>query len=395
MPKNPTRKWIDLYKQRKMVRNPPISSGSLHYAAIDSLGILYMAGRNESGQLGDGTLNNSEIPIAVKSFTKKVISVSCGNHFTMAITEDGKTYGWGSSKFVNNQNAHFLVPTLIDVLKEHRAIKVSCRGIGWAVILDIGSVYYRITLFRWGYYKSFTRTLSLEDDVIYVSAGAFRLAMVTKSRNLYFLGDNFAGVGVGVSGTMDKPVFSPVRISLPLARYNNMLSKPIGTDKIQQVSLGNIHIMVLTTKGTIFTWGENNSGQLGIGAKGIRASVRMMTPQKITTLPKISYINADMSSSSAITMDGRLYVWGVNSLISSLTSHLPNPRKEALKLGIIIDERGGPSTVHFPMEIDIRDKYQPVRKRLRINYVALSNKFSIVSTEDGMVNFLSPNSLLS
>ncbi len=385
IPKNPTIKWINIYKQRKMVKNSPISTGTMHYAVINDQGILYMTGRNERGQLGDGTKNNSETPIAVESFTEKVISVSCGSSFTIAITEDGKIYGWGLNTFNKSKDKKFLRPTLIDDLKEHRAIKVSCGRDGWAVILDDGSVYYSISLHE-VYDKYFTGIVYLEDGVIDISAETFNLAMVTEKGGLYFFGEGFSGLGVGISGTIDNLIFTPTHIPL--------------VERIKQVSLSKEHIMVLTTNGVIYTWGENITGQLGIGTKGEKKSLETMKtvqePQKLTGLPKISYINANLSSSSAITEDGRLYVWGANKIIQRLVRRLSKSRKEALKVGIIYRWRRGESSyVTFPVEIDIEEEYQPIGKRLRINYVSLSYYFSIISSEDGVVNYIGSRSLFS
>ncbi len=397
IPKNPTRKWIDIYKQRKMVKNSPISVGGAHYAVIDDQGILYMAGKNRSGQLGDGTKNNSVTPIAIKSFTEKVISVSCGDIFTIAITEDGKIYGWGLNTFNKGEETRFLKPTLIDNLKEHRAIKVSCGGEGWAVILDNGSVYYSISLHE-VHDKCFTGIVSLEDAVIDISSETYNLAMVTEKGSLYFFGHEFAGMSGGISGTMDKPIFTPTYISLPSRSDGRFVHGNELSEKIKQVSLSGDHIMVLTTNGVIFAWGENTFGQIGIGIKGEKESLEttgsVWKPRRLITLLKFSYINTGLGSSSAITTDGRLYVWGGNSIMTSLTSYFSKTREEVLKAGITT--RGyGHSNVRFPVEIDIKEEYKPVGKRLRINYVSLSYYFSIVSTEDGVVNFLGPTSLFS
>ena len=382
-----------------MVRNSPISTGTMHYAVIDDQGVLYMAGNNKYGKLGDGTQNDSETPIVVKSFTEKVISVSCGDFFTIAITEDGKTYGWGRNTFNKSEKKRFLRPTLIDDLKEHRAIKVSCGGgEGWAVILDDGSVYYSILNHEDYVDVPLSGIISLEDRVIDISADTFRVAMVTGSGKLYFFGENFQGGIFGIFEPPEGTLVRPIHISFPSDFH--ISGKTIETVKIKQVSLSSHHIMALTVNGDIFTWGKNITGQLGIGTKGEKKSLETMKtvqePQKLTGLPKISYINANLSSSSAITEDGRLYVWGANKIIQRLVRRLSKSRKEALKVGIIYRWRRGESSyVTFPVEIDIEEEYQPIGKRLRINYVSLSYYFSIISSEDGVVNYIGSRSLFS
>ncbi|GAG78766.1 unnamed protein product, partial [marine sediment metagenome] len=58
-------------------------------------GILYMAGENNYGQLGNGTTRSSTIPIAIQ-FKQKIIGISCGSFYTAALTSDGKIYIWGN-----------------------------------------------------------------------------------------------------------------------------------------------------------------------------------------------------------------------------------------------------------------------------------------------------------
>ena len=165
--------------------NSPISVGNQHYAIIDDRGVLYMGGDNYGHQLGIGTDEEVRTPIRL-FFDKRVISVSCGDLFTIAITEDGKIYGWGG--VIGESGELKNVPTIIEPLESYRGVKVSCGGGGWAVILDDGSVYYSVL--GKGITKLETKgIIPSEDKIIDISVSDYHFAAVTKSGKLYFFGE--------------------------------------------------------------------------------------------------------------------------------------------------------------------------------------------------------------
>lgn len=73
-----------------------LSGGITHTLALGSDGKTYAFGANNVGQLGDGSYIDRLVPVEVAvpsgiSFT----SVSAGNYFSLAIGDNGKSYGWG------------------------------------------------------------------------------------------------------------------------------------------------------------------------------------------------------------------------------------------------------------------------------------------------------------
>ena len=368
LPKNPTKLWINLYKER-MRKNSPISVGNRHYAAIDDQGILYMGGDNMLNQLGDGTKNNSEIPIAIKSFSQKVISVSCGNLFTMSITEDGKTYEWGD---LNNISSPIQIPTLNPVLINYKATKVSCGGDGWGVILDDGSIYVSIDISISGKPINTPFRVVLEDEIIDISVHASHFAVVTRSGKLYFAGEKFNDrpsarkdfIGIEISG--NERIIKPKHIPFPPQQGI--------IPKIKQVSITGASVMALTDDGKVFIWGDNDFGFLGLPyhRRFLDKSNLHLSPQLLTTLPKISYISAFSDGSVAITTDGRLYIWGGDRIIYILSNFRPDDER--------FSSDSGQRVAVVPIEIDIGS---------RVNYIALGGFFTIAITVDGMFNYLS------
>lgn len=71
-----------------------ISAGSSHTCAITSTGVAYCWGNNARGQLGNGTTTNSSLPVQVTS-TLKFASISLGKCFSGATITSGQPFLWG------------------------------------------------------------------------------------------------------------------------------------------------------------------------------------------------------------------------------------------------------------------------------------------------------------
>ena len=78
--------------------------------------------------------------------------------------------------------------------------------------------------------------------------------------------------------------------------------------KIKQIAIGEFHSAALDTDGNVWTWGRNNYYQLG--TQGGEYSV---SPVKVTGIPKVTRIASGNNSIMAITENNKLVVWGQNA----------------------------------------------------------------------------------
>lgn len=80
-----------------------ISAGHTHSLALASDGTLYAWGYNQSGQLGNGTGADSDLPVAVNMSGvldgKTVKAIAAGGDHNLVLTTDGRVYGWGRNDY--------------------------------------------------------------------------------------------------------------------------------------------------------------------------------------------------------------------------------------------------------------------------------------------------------
>ncbi|MFT4245223.1 MAG: hypothetical protein QM571_01690, partial [Micrococcaceae bacterium] len=91
---------------------------NLHVLAINTSNKLYAWGRNNYGQVGNNTLTDASSPVQVSDL--EFASVSAGYSHSVALTTDGDLYTWGnngSGQLGNGANARLLVPTKVGNLK--------------------------------------------------------------------------------------------------------------------------------------------------------------------------------------------------------------------------------------------------------------------------------------
>eukprot|EP01124_Arcella_intermedia_P016334 TRINITY_DN22922_c0_g2_i1.p1 TRINITY_DN22922_c0_g2~~TRINITY_DN22922_c0_g2_i1.p1 ORF type:complete len:591 (-),score=110.94 TRINITY_DN22922_c0_g2_i1:547-2163(-) len=79
-----------------------------------------------------------------------------------------------------------------------------------------------------------------------------------------------------------------------------------GMKNVSSVACGRNHTLVVTKDGQLYAWGGNKFGQLGIGN-----NVNQLSPQKVN-IHDITSISCGENYSLALSSDGKVYAWGHN-----------------------------------------------------------------------------------
>ena len=182
--------------------------GGLHsFVAIKTDGTLWGWGAQQYGNIGDGTVLSRSIPTQVGSATNWT-QIAATKYRTGAINSDGELYMWGRGGYGQlgqGDSVDRSVPTQVGTDTDWAAISINYGNC--LALKDNGSLYV------WG--------LGREGQ----------------------LGNNTTGASAHVS--------SPIQVG--------------DTTDFAFISMGNAMAKAVKTNGTLFVWGNNGAGQLGLG----------------------------------------------------------------------------------------------------------------------------------
>lgn len=135
---------VDLQGEKMVM----VACGWRHTISVSSSGGLYTYGWSKYGQLGHGDFKDHLVPHKLEALRDNHISqISGGWRHTMAITTEGKLYGWGWNKFGQvgaGDNVDHCSPVQVKFPHEQKVVQISC---GWRHSL---AVTERQNLFSWG-----------------------------------------------------------------------------------------------------------------------------------------------------------------------------------------------------------------------------------------------------
>jgi alpha-tubulin suppressor-like RCC1 family protein len=173
---------------------------SLHSVVVSTSGFVYAWGDNANGQLGDGTNISRIAPVAVNSSALQgvtITSASTGCYFTLAVSNAGKLYAWGS-----NEKGSLGDGTTID---RYLPTAVDTTGILNGVFITACS-----------------------------AGGDFSLALSSSGAIYAFGGNQFGQLGDGTTIQRNTPVAVD-------------MSGALSETKVLSFSAGSIHAIVLST----------------------------------------------------------------------------------------------------------------------------------------------------
>jgi alpha-tubulin suppressor-like RCC1 family protein len=246
--------------------------GAEHTIVLNADGEVFCFGEGEQGQLGLGDKKNKLEPtqLSPERFGGvKIVMVAAGAFHSVALTQEGTVFTWGSG--IWGQLGH------------------TPQKIAWSAAEACIEVPEKVDpkLFK-------------NSKVALVAAGHFQTAAVTAQGELFAWGFSsmmmVAQAGGGCISSSPKKVGG---------------SGAFGGSKVVTVSLGKLHSMAVTEKGELYTWGDNNSLQLGNGSCEFESTSepRLVDAQHFDD-SKIVAASAGHLISSALTEHGALYTWG-------------------------------------------------------------------------------------
>ena len=286
---------------------------------------IYMYGSGECDQLGDifkkrydDEGNEMEPPLESKiprklnfniSLPKKINKICCGGMFTLALTNYGEVYSWGSAddgslgrKGPENTPIKLDIPSFIlDITAG------DCHGVAYNNILN--QIYW------WGSFRNVNGLFSkiIESPILFdndklqnqevkkIKSGANHIVFLTKLNRVFCVGNGeFGQIG-------RDPTFHIVADS-------DFIPNLFNEENIEDIFTGYNHSFLLQKiddKKILKAWGRNTWGQLGIGEYNNCYIPKIVKFPNLAETEVIQCTGGE-NHSLALTNNYQVYVWGDN-----------------------------------------------------------------------------------
>jgi hypothetical protein len=273
-------------------------------------------GSGLDGRLGDGLMDlnnnpaeNRMLPGNMAGLTSGVAAVSAGEFHAMALTSDGRVWTWGDNLFGN-------LGTGLRGPGTGSALAAPVAGLSGVVQVAAGTwASYALrsdgTVWAWGLDSAVADAVTPTQvpgltGVTQIAASPTGIVLALRSDGTVWGwgGDDFGVLGTGapITGTS-----TPVQVK--------------GLSGVTAIAVGGYFGLAITRHRVagaptpvtlVYAWGDNQFGELGDGTQDPPGGEPV--PRVVPGLPQVTAIAAGTSDAMAIGRDGSVWAWGNNGL---------------------------------------------------------------------------------
>lgn len=299
-----------------------VAAGDNYSLGLRGDGTLWAWGSNESGRLGDGTTTDRPSPVRIGVSTIWT-SVAAGTSHTVALKGDGTLWAWGINTYGqlgDGTTTNQASPIRIGTATNWTAVTA---GAGYTIALrGDGTLWAWGSNFSWqlgdgsGIDRMSPVQIGSATNWSAVAAGAYRTVALRSDGTLWTWGrDPVICIGVGGCGGNE---FQPLQI---------------GNDtdwSAVAAGASSTHAFALKTDGTLWAWGSNSYEELGDGT-----NTKSLVPVKIGAETNWSLAAGGYSHSIALRSDGSVWAWGENTYgqLGDGTNYLTTSRLTPVQIG--------------------------------------------------------------
>ncbi|BDR54409.1 hypothetical protein KIMH_05200 [Bombiscardovia apis] len=289
-----------------------VSVGWYHSLGLGSNGLIYAWGKNNAGQLGDGTTDNHVVPMAVNTPAGiKFSQIAAGPNTSFALGSDNRWYAWGangSGQLGNGNTTNQLTPVAISMPAGVGAYTQVSPGDTHTLALGDNGIAYAWGANSSGQLGNNSTASSLSPVTVQTPPGVFHFTSLSAgSVHSLAIGDNglpyawgsnqYGQVGSVLVNVGDTSP-APVEVQLP-----------VGINKFKQATATADWSLGIASNGRILTWGYNGDYELGNGT-----TVNQAIPGEPNLPAGVTFnqVITNSDSAMAIGSNHQIYAWGYN-----------------------------------------------------------------------------------
>lgn len=338
------------------VKSIAISAGADHVLAIGSDGNVYAWGNNAYGQLGfdnGSTIVNS--PTLVEALkNKNVIAVSAGHGFSLALTDGGQVYSFGTNDFgqlgytLAENSTNSAAPAPIADLSTAFITRISA-GYRSAIAIDVNGKAY-----LWGSTKNCV--LGTEDGVPPTKAPEvlpdakttlpIDAAVLSQNHSAFLLNDGTVGfMGLNAynqygNGSENSPENTPASMKFKTTDTSAL--------NVIAIAVSNQQTVLLGADGRVYTAGARIPHDTASETNTFE-----LLFEGTAQAPVASAIAAGYQNGAMIAQDGSVWTWGDNAYgqlgNGTLSNTTATPQKVLLENGSAFNSGSLPFVKDVPM----------------------------------------------
>jgi alpha-tubulin suppressor-like RCC1 family protein len=306
-----------------------IAGGGSFTLASKTNNTLWAFGNNGSGRLGIGNTTNYSSPTQIGALTDWN-SFEAGGAFGVAVKTNGTLWTWGANdvgQLGDGSNINKSSPTQIGSATNWKKV---ITGFDHTVALKLDG-----TLWTWGSNEQCQQGFIVSSPQLVNSVNTWSMIAARKQSTVAGDTETAGGCAIRTDGTLwcwGSNIDGQVGAGLTQSICESPRQIGSATDWAF-VAVGPWSTAAVKTTGTLWAWGYNNSGELGLGHRN-----SVSTPVQVGLLSDWSKVSIGESFMLAVKTDFSLWSWGGSSSSGVLGSGTSTAKRSSpVQVGSLSD----------------------------------------------------------